>query len=39
MELIGAWIDQALRNRADVAAVTKVRDEVFHLTEKFPIPE
>ena len=39
MELIGGWIDQALRNRADAAAVTKVRDEVFQLTGKFPIPE
>jgi glycine hydroxymethyltransferase len=39
MELIGGWIDQALRNRADAAAVAKVRDEVFQLTGKFPIPE
>ncbi len=39
MELIAGWIDRALRNRTDEAAVTKVRDEVFALTQKFPIPE
>ena len=39
MEQIAGWIDQALRNRADEGAITKVRQEVFHLTEKYPIPE
>ena len=38
MELIAGWIDRALRNRADEAAVSQVRDEVFKLTERFPIP-
>jgi glycine hydroxymethyltransferase len=39
MELIADWIDQALRQRADVSAVTRIREEVFQLTSKFPIPE
>jgi glycine hydroxymethyltransferase len=39
MELVAGWMDQALRNRTDEAALAKVRDEVFALTAKFPIPE
>ncbi len=39
MLLIAGWMDHALRNRADAAAVAKVRDEVFALTSRFPIPE
>ena len=39
MVQIAGWMDHALRNRADEAAVTRVRDEVFALTAKFPIPE
>jgi glycine/serine hydroxymethyltransferase len=39
MERIAGWMDQALRNRADEAALAQVRDEVFALTAKFPIPE
>ena len=39
MQQIAGWMDHALRNRADEAAVTKVRDEVFALTARFPIPE
>jgi glycine/serine hydroxymethyltransferase len=39
MKLIADWIDQALRQRADVSAVTRIREEVFQLTSKFPIPE
>jgi glycine/serine hydroxymethyltransferase len=39
MALIAGWIDGALRNRADEAAVTQIRQEVFNLTSRFPIPE
>ena len=39
MERIAGWMDQALRNRTDEAVLAKVRDEVFALTAKFPIPE
>ena len=39
MELIAGWIDGALRNRADEAAVATIRKEVFELTSRFPIPE
>jgi len=39
MERIAGWMDQALRNRADEAVLAKVRDEVFALTARFPIPE
>jgi glycine hydroxymethyltransferase len=39
MRLIAGWIDGALRNRADEAAVTRIREEVFALTARFPIPE
>ena len=39
MGLIAGWIDAALRNRADDAALVKIREEVFALTSRFPIPE
>ena len=38
MRLIAGWIDGALRQRADEAAVTRIREEVFALTARFPIP-
>ena len=38
MQLIAGWMDEALRNRADQAALARVREEVFALTAKFPIP-
>jgi glycine hydroxymethyltransferase len=39
MALIAGWIDGALRNRADEAFVSGIRDQVFALTSRFPIPE
>ena len=39
MEQIAGWIDSALRNRADEAAVAQIRQNVFGLTSRFPIPE
>ena len=39
MGQIAGWIDTALRNRADEAVIAKVREEVFALTGRFPIPE
>ena len=39
MQLIAGWMDGALRNRADEAAVARIRQEVFGLTSRFPIPE
>ncbi|MGA2082300.1 MAG: serine hydroxymethyltransferase [Holophaga sp.] len=39
MKLIAGWMDTALRNRADEAMVAKVREEVFNLTRRYPIPE
>jgi len=39
MELIAGWIDAALRNRAEAEAVARIRQEVFALTSRFPIPE
>jgi glycine/serine hydroxymethyltransferase len=39
MRLIAGWIDGALRNRADEAAVARIREEVFALTARFGIPE
>jgi glycine hydroxymethyltransferase len=39
MELIAGWIDGALRNRTNEAAVAQIHKEVFELTSRFPIPE
>jgi len=39
MGQIAGWIDACLRHRADEAAVARVREEVFALTARFPIPE
>lgn len=39
MVLIGGWIDSILKNRTDEATLSIVREEVFQLTAKFPIPE
>ncbi|MDP2876694.1 MAG: serine hydroxymethyltransferase [Holophaga sp.] len=39
MAMIGDWIDMALKHRADESAVARIREQVFHLTDQFPIPE
>jgi len=39
MDLIAGWIDMALRHRADESAIARIRQEVIHLTDQFPIPE
>jgi glycine hydroxymethyltransferase len=39
MVRIAGWIDRALRERNDEAALVAIRDEVFELTGRFPIPE
>jgi glycine hydroxymethyltransferase len=39
MVLVAEWIDRALRNKADDAALSAISQEVFALTAKFPIPE
>ena len=39
MELVAGWIDMALHHRADESAIARIRQEVFHLTDQFPIPE
>jgi glycine/serine hydroxymethyltransferase len=39
MVKVGAWIDEALRNRADDEALKRIYGEVALLTGKFPIPE
>jgi len=37
MKQIGHWITQALNNRADTAALKKIRGEVLELCEQFPL--
>ena len=37
MKQIGHWITQALNNRADAAALKKIRGEVLELCEQFPL--
>jgi glycine hydroxymethyltransferase len=39
MAQVGAWIDDALCNRADESALKRIYGEVVELTSKFPIPE
>jgi len=39
MAMIGDWIDMALKHRADESAIARIREQVFHLTDQFPIPE
>jgi glycine hydroxymethyltransferase len=39
MKHIAGLMDSALRNRADEAKVAQVREEVFALTQRYPIPE
>ena len=39
MVQIGAWIDEALRNRTDENVLGRIYREVEELTAKFPIPE
>jgi len=39
MELIAGWITMALHHRADESAIARIREEVYHLTDQFPIPE
>jgi glycine hydroxymethyltransferase len=37
MKQIGHWISEALNNRADAAALTKIRGQVLELCEQFPL--
>ena len=37
MRQIGAWINQALENRADDAVLTRIRGEVAELANRFPL--
>lgn len=39
MAQVGAWIDEAMRNRTDEAVLSRIYKEVEQLTAKFPIPE
>jgi len=39
MDHIAGWIDMGLRHGADEAAIARIRQEVFHLTDQYPIPE
>jgi len=39
MDHIAGWIDMGLRHRADESAIARIRQEVFHLTDQYPIPE
>ena len=39
MVKVAEWIDRALRNRADEAALKAIYNDVVTLTGKFPIPE
>jgi len=39
MAQVGAWIDEALRNRTNDVVLTRIYGEVTQLTDKFPIPE
>jgi len=39
MAKVGAWIDEALRNRTNDVVLTRIYDEVAQLTDKFPMPE
>jgi glycine hydroxymethyltransferase len=39
MDHIAGWIDMGLRHRANEAAIARIRQEVFHLTDQYPIPE
>ena len=39
MQQVGLWIDRALRNRQDDAALAVIYQEVAALTNRFPIPE
>jgi glycine hydroxymethyltransferase len=37
MRQVGRWISQALHNRTDAAALTKIRKQVLELAEAFPL--
>jgi glycine hydroxymethyltransferase len=37
MKQVGAWISEALRNRTDAAILGKIRKQVLHLAESFPL--
>ncbi len=39
MALIADWIDLTLKHRADESALARIREQVFHLSEQFSIPE
>ena len=39
MDHIAGWIDMGLRHRANEAGIARIRQEVFHLTDQYPIPE
>jgi glycine hydroxymethyltransferase len=39
MDQIARFFDLTLRHRADESTFARVRQEVFHLTDQFPIPE
>ena len=39
MDQIARFFDVTLRHRADESTFARVRQEVFHLTDQFPIPE
>jgi glycine hydroxymethyltransferase len=39
MDHIAGWIDMALRHSANEAGIARIRQEVFHLTDQYPIPE
>ena len=38
MQQIGAWIDEALSHHGDQAVLEKIRDQVYALNERFPLP-
>ncbi len=39
MDHIAGWIDMGLRHSANEAGIARIRQEVFHLTDQYPIPE
>ena len=38
MKQIAAWIDRALTNREDEAALAQIRKEVSEMNQRFPLP-
>ena len=39
MDQIAGLFDVTLRHRGDESTFARIRQEVFHLTDQFPIPE